>query len=187
MTYRWVVFALVLVVGTTVAQQKIGHFNSKAVLQQLPEAIDAQKALDQLVSDWQQQLASMQEEWKRKFEDYDRKKLIMTDQRRAETEKELRELDQKIMAFRNLKFGQNGELFQKQNDLMKPVQDRIFKAVQDVAREEGLDYVFDKSGEILLMYSNEKYDVTQKVIDRVKEGIPAAPTTPSTSSPTQRN
>lgn len=175
MIYRWVVLALLSVSGIAVAQQKIGHFNSKVVMQQLPEAIDAQKALDQLVSEWQQQLASMQEEWKRKFEDYDRKKLIMTDQRRADTEKELRELDQKIMAFRNLKFGQNGELFQKQNDLMKPVQDRVFKAVQDVAQEEGLDYVFDKSGEILMMYSNDKLDVTQKVIDRVKEGLPTTP------------
>lgn len=176
MTHRWVVLALLSVGGIATAQQKIGHFNSKVVMQQLPEAIDAQKALDQLVSEWQQQLASMQEEWKRKFEDYDRKKLIMTDQRRADTEKELRELDQKIMAFRNLKFGQNGELFQKQNDLMKPVQDRVFKAVQDVAQEEGLDYVFDKSGEILMMYSNDKFDVTQKVIDRVKEGPPTTPT-----------
>jgi outer membrane protein len=173
-----VVLALLSVSAVAAAQQKIGHFNSKAVMQQLPEAIDAQKSLDQLVSDWQQQLASMQEEWKRKFEDYDRKKLIMTDQRRADTEKELRELDQKIMAFRNLKFGQNGELFQKQNDLMKPVQDRVFKAVQDVALEEGLDYVFDKSGEILMLYSNDKYDVTQKIIDRLKEGN-ASSTTPA--------
>jgi outer membrane protein len=186
MTYRWVLIAVLLVGGTVAAQQKIGHFNSKAVLQQLPEAIDAQKALDQLVSDWQQQLASMQEEWKRKFEDYDRKKLIMTDQRRAETEKELREMDQKILSFRNMKFGQNGELFQKQNDLMKPVQDRIFKAVQEVARDEGLDYVFDKSGEILLMYSNEKFDVTQKVIDRLKEGL-TAPTTAPGADGTRRN
>ncbi len=183
MRYRWMVIALLLVSGLAVGQQKIGHFNSKAVLKDLPEAIDAQKALDQLVSDWQQQLAAMQEEWKRKFEDYDRKKLIMTDQRRAETEKELRELDQKIMGFRNLKFGQNGELFQKQNDLMKPVQDRIFKAVQEVAREEGLDYVFDKSGEILLMYSNEKYDVTQKVLDRLKEGTTVDPN----AAPARRN
>jgi outer membrane protein len=181
------VIALLLASNAAVAQQKLGHFNSKAVMQQLPEAVDAQKALDQLVSDWQQQLASMQEEWKRKFEDYDRKKLIMTDQRRAETEKELRELDQKMMAFRNMKFGQNGELFQKQNDLMKPVQDRIFKAVQEVARDEGLDYVFDKSGEILLMYSNEKYDVTQKVIDRLKEGLQAAPTTRPGVDGSQRN
>lgn len=175
MRSAWVFVGLALAVVSVGAQQKIGHFNSSAVLKQLPEAQDAQKAIDQLVSDWQQQLSEMQEDWKRRFEDFDRKKLIMTDQRRQETEKELRELDQKIMAFRNLKFGQNGELFQKQNDLMKPVQDRIFKAVQEVALEEAYDYIFDKSGDILVMYSNEKFDLTQKVLDKLKAGV--TPTT----------
>ncbi len=178
MRVAWMFICVLMAATVAGAQQKIGHFNSAAVLKQLPEAQDAQKSLDQMVSDWQQQLAEMQEDWKRRFEDYDRKKLIMTDQRRAETEKELRELDQKVIGFRTQKFGQNGELFQKQNDLMKPVQDKVFKAVQEVAKEEGCDYVFDKSGDILLMYSNEKYDLTQKVLDRLKTGTPGAPSAP---------
>ena len=92
----------------------------------------------------------------------------MTEQRRADDERELREMDQKIVDYRTQKFGQNGELFNKQNELMKPVQDRVFKAVQDVAREDGYDYVFDKSGDILLMYANEKYDLTQKIFAKLK-------------------
>ncbi len=74
----------------------------------------------------------------------------------------------KLPIIRNKNFGQNGELFKKQNELMKPVQDRIFKAVQDVAKEEGYDYVLDKSGDILLMYANEKYDLTQKIFNKLK-------------------
>jgi len=80
----------------------------------------------------------------------------------------MREMDQKIVDFRTQKFGQNGELFNKQNELMKPVQDRVFKAVQSVALEEGYDYIFDKSGDILLMYANEKYDLTLKVFEKLK-------------------
>ncbi|MBI3788085.1 MAG: OmpH family outer membrane protein [Ignavibacteriales bacterium] len=64
-------------------------------------------------------------------------------------------------------FGQNGDMFNKQNELMKPVQDRVFKAIQEVALEEGYDYVFDKSGEILLMYANPKYDLTPKVLQKL--------------------
>jgi outer membrane protein len=150
------------------AQVKIAYFNSEAIMKQLPDAQDAQKQLDQFVADWQQELNKMQDEWKKKFDEYDKRKLIMTEQRRADTERELREMDQKIVDYRTLKFGQNGELFNKQNELMKPVQDRVFKAVQDVAREDGYDYVFDKSGDILLMYANEKYDLTQKVFARLK-------------------
>lgn len=166
---------VLLVVGITTilfAQQKIAYFNSEAIIKQLPEAQDAQKQLDKLVEQWQAELTKMQDEWKQKFEAYDKRKLIMTDQRRAEAEKELRELDQAIINYRNQKFGQNGELFNKQNELMKPVQDRIFKAVQDVAKEEGYDFVFDKSGDILLMYTSEKYDLTQKIL--AKLSTPAA-------------
>ncbi|MCX7983945.1 MAG: OmpH family outer membrane protein [Bacteroidetes bacterium] len=169
MKMRWTIIAVCLLVGVSVlsAQQKLGYFNSEAIIKQLPEAQEAQKQLDKLVEEWQSELTRMQNEWKKKFEEYDRRKLIMTDQRRAEAEKELRELDQAIVNFRNQKFGQNGELFIKQNDLMKPVQDRIFKALQDVAKEEGYDFVFDKSGDILLLYTNEKYDLTQKVLDKL--------------------
>ncbi len=168
-------FVLALMVALVVpgaAQVKIAYFSSDAVLKQMPDAQDAQKQLDQLVADWQSDLTRMQDDWKRKFDEYDKRKLIMTDQRRADAEKELRDLDQKIVDVRTQKFGQNGELFQKQNELMKPVQDRIFKAVQEVAQEEGYDYVFDKSGEILLMYANEKYDLTQKIVDHLKVVAP---------------
>lgn len=150
------------------AQVKIAYFNSEAIMKQLPDAQDAQKQLDQFVADWQQELNKMQDEWKKKFDEYDKRKLIMTEQRRADAERELQDMDKKIADFRNQNFGQNGELFKKQNELMKPVQDRIFKAVQEVAKEEGYDYVFDKSGDILLMYANEKYDLTQKIFIRLK-------------------
>jgi outer membrane protein len=161
-------FLLVVCALQANAQVKIAYFNSDAIMKQLPDAQDAQKQLDQFVADWQQELNKMQDEWKKKFDEYDKRKLIMTEQRRADAERELREMDQKIVDFRTLKFGQNGELFNKQNELMKPVQDRVFKAVQDVAREENYDYVFDKSGDILLMYANEKYDLTQKVFAKLK-------------------
>jgi outer membrane protein len=170
-----VVFLLLSYAIQAGAQVKIAYFNSDAIMKQLPDAQDAQKQLDQLVADWQQELNKMQDEWKKKFDDYDKRKLIMTEQRRAEAERELRDMDQKIVDFRTQKFGQNGELFNKQNELMKPVQDRVFKAVQDVAREDGYDYVFDKSGDILLMYANEKYDLTQKIFTKLK----VTTTTPS--------
>ncbi len=151
-----------------VAQSKIGHINSEAILKELPEAIDAQRSLDALVSQWESELQKMQTDWKRKFDDYDKKKLIMTDQVRAEKERELRDLDQNIDQFRNSKFGQNGELFQKQAEVMKPIQNKIFKVLEDISKEDGYDYVFDKSGDILLLYANEKNDLTQKVLVRMQ-------------------
>jgi len=150
------------------AQMKIGYINSEQIMQQLPEAVDAQRSIDALVAQWEAELQKMQSDWKKKFDDYDKKKLILTDQVRADQEKELRDLDQSIADYRNKKFGQNGELFQKQNELMKPVQNKIFHTLEDIAKEDGYDYVFDKSGEILLIYANDKYDLTQKVLTRMQ-------------------
>jgi outer membrane protein len=166
---RYSVVVVLLAAATLApAQSKIGHINSETIMQTLPEAVDAQKTLDQLVSQWEGELQKMQAEWKKKFDDYDRRKLILTDQARADAERELRELDQSIADYRNKKFGQNGELFQKQNEVMKPIQNKIFKVLEDIAKEDGYDYIFDKSGEILLLYANEKNDLTEKVIARMQ-------------------
>jgi outer membrane protein len=162
------VLVIVLAASVACAQTKIGHINSEAIMQALPEAIDAQKSLDGLVAQWEAELQKMQADWKRKFDDYDKKKLILTDQVRADAEKELRDLDQAISDYRTKKFGQNGELFQKQNDVMKPIQNKIFKVLEDIAREDGYDYIFDKSGEILLLYASDKRDLTSLVIQRMQ-------------------
>ncbi|OLD81162.1 MAG: molecular chaperone Skp [Ignavibacteria bacterium 13_1_40CM_2_61_4] len=152
---------------TAVAQAKIAWVNSAAIMDKLPEAQDAQRQIDNTVAQWQAELAKMQNEWQQKYEEYDKKKLILTDQLRAQAEKELQDLDKKIADYRNKKFGQTGELFQKQNELMKPVQNKIFKVITDIAKEDSYDYVFDKSGDILLIYSNDKYDLTAKVFERM--------------------
>jgi outer membrane protein len=165
--FIFVAASFIVCVSTANAQSKIGWINSAAIMEKLPEAQDAQHQLDNIVADWQNELAKMQNEWQKKYEEYDKKKLILTDQLRAQSEKELQDLDKKISDFRNKKFGQNGELFTKQNELMKPVQNKIFKVVQDIAKENDYDYVFDKSADILLMYSNDKYDLTAKVLERV--------------------
>ncbi len=161
-------FALLLVLPFSAeAQMKIGYIDSDAIMKKLPEAQDAQKTLDQMVAGWQDELTKMQNAWQKKFEEYDRRKLIMSDQTRAATERELMDMEKKVSDFRTQKFGPNGEMLAKQTELMKPVQDKVFKAVQDVAQADGFDYVFDKSGQILLLYANDKYDLTQKVLDKL--------------------
>jgi outer membrane protein len=165
---RLAVLLVLLVPGLCAAQSKIGHINSEAIMQALPEAVDAQRSLDGMVTQWEAELQKMQEDWKKKLDEYDKKKLILTDQARAETERQLRDMDQAIIEFRNRKFGQNGELYQKQNEVMKPVQNKLFQVLQELAKEEGWDYILDKSGDILLLYANDKNDLTQKVLERMQ-------------------
>jgi outer membrane protein len=156
---------LFTVLGT--AQTKIAFINSATVMEQLPEAQDAQKQIDGLAQQWQTELNQMAADMQKKVDDYDKRKLIMSDKRRAEVEKELQEMDKKIIDFRNAKFGTNGEMFTKQNELMKPIQEKVFKAVKDVADEEAYDYVVDRSSSTMLLFANAKHDMTQKVIAKI--------------------
>jgi len=166
-TLSFICILLVIPVIAGAQSLKIGYINSDAIMDQLPEAQEAQRQLDEIVSEWQSELSQMQRTWQQKFEEYDQRKLIMSDQRRAEAERELMELDREIAEFRDDKFGQEGELFYLQEELIRPIQDRIFLAIQEIAESEAYDYVFDQSGDILLMYANEQFDLTEKVLQRV--------------------
>jgi outer membrane protein len=164
-----VIGCLFVLTSLSDAQTKIAYINSATVMEQLPEAQDAQKQIDALAQQWQTELNQMASDLQKKVDDYDKRKLIMSDKRRAEVEKELQDLDKKIVDFRNQKFGTSGEMFTKQNDLMKPIQEKIFKAVKDVADEEAYDYVVDRSSSTLLLFANAKHDLTQKVIAKLAQ------------------
>ena len=150
------------------AQLKIGYIDSDTVMDKLPDVQDARQKIDALIQEWQSEIRVLENDWKTKFDDYEKRKLIMTDQTRAEAEADLIKLENDIAQFRDKKFGTNGELFLKQDELMKPVQNKIFNAIKQVAEEENLDFVFDRSGDIMILFAKEQYDISQKVLDKLK-------------------
>lgn len=160
-------FVLIFVSGIS-AQSKIGYVDSDAIMEQLSEAQDARTQLDAFIQEWQVELKRLESEWKTKYDSYEKRKLILSDQNRADLESELIKLEQKIGEYREKKFGTNGELFQKQDELMKPVQNKVFTVINEVALKEDLDFVFDRSGGILLLYAKEKYDITNLVLEKLK-------------------
>ncbi len=155
--------------GSGVSQTKVGYIDSKRIIDGMQESVDAKQRLDNLVSQWQSELRALQDTLKNLKEDYEKKKLILTDQLKLQKENEIKEAENSVSNFRAQKFGENGEYFTAQTDFMKPVYDRIFKAIETVAKEGGYDYVFDRNADILLLYVNENYDLTAKVI-REMEG-----------------
>jgi outer membrane protein len=146
------------------AQLQIGYVNSDAILKKLPDAQDAQKKLDALIQEWKEEIQKMQKEFETKTKDFDKRKLVMSDNNKLEIEKELEKLESDISKFREGKFGYKGELYTKQEEVMKPIQNRIFTAIQEVAEEDDLDFVFDKSGDIMFLFAKDKFDITDKVL-----------------------
>ena len=150
------------------AQLKIGYVDSNTILKELPDAQDAQKTIDALVQEWKDELQKMQKELDAKSADFEKRKLIMSDNKRLEVENEITKMKNDINNYRQSKFGFQGELYTQQEEIMKPVQNKIFLAIESVAEDEELDYVFDRSGDILFLYANEDHDITSLVLELLK-------------------
>jgi outer membrane protein len=163
-----IISALLITSSISIAQLKIGYIDSDSIMDNLPDVQDARQKLDASIQEWQTELNKLEVDWKAKYDDYEKRKLIMTDQTRAETEAALVQLETQIAQYREKKFGTNGELFQKQDELMKPVQNKIFVALKEIAEKEDYDYVFDRSGDIMILFAKEKYDLTAQVLEKLK-------------------
>ena len=150
------------------AQTKVGYIDSKKILDAMQDSKDAKLRLDNLVNEWQAELKVLQDSLKLVKDDYEKKKLILTDQLKEQTEAQITGLETAVTNFKVQKFGENGEYFIKQTEFMKPVQDRVFKAIEFVAKDGGFDYVFDRNSDIMLLYVNENYDLTGKVIKQIE-------------------
>jgi len=150
------------------AQLKIGYVDSDTIMDNYADVQDARQRLDALIQEWQAELRKMESDLKLKEDDYEKRKLTMTEQTSAEAKADITKLEKEIADYRDKKFGANGELFQKQNEVMKPVQNKVFTIIQQIAAEEELDFVFDRSGDIIFLYAKPDYDLTAKVIERLK-------------------
>lgn len=170
-TFQIIFFsALIVIIFSNVSssQTKVGYIDSKKILESMQDSRDAKQRLDNIVTQWQNELKVLQDSLQFAKDDYEKKKLILTDELKKTTEEQITALENSVNSFKVSKFGENGEYFQKQTEYMKPVQDRIFKAIETVAKDGSYDYVFDRSSDILLLYVNENYDLTAKVIKEIE-------------------
>lgn len=150
---------------------KIGYVDSNIILTQLPEAIKAQGELDALITRWRGVLDSLTQVYQKALEDYQKQANTMNDAKKLEAQQNIIQLEQNIMDYRRQKFGDNtGEIYLKQAELLDPVKDKIFVAIEEVAKSENIKFVFDKTGEIILLYADSEFDITYKVLDRLKRG-----------------
>lgn len=151
--------------------QKIGYVDSQIILTQLPEAIKAQSDLDALTKKWSDQLDSMTLSYQQLLADYQKQAATMNDEQKLSKQQELIAMEQQILGFRNQKFGQpNGEIYLKQEEIFEPVKRKIYAGIEQVAKSEGMQFVFDKSGDIVLLYADSSFDITFKVLDNLKRG-----------------
>jgi len=151
--------------------QKIGYVDSQVILNQLPEAIKAQGDLDAITNAWTAHLDSMTAEYQTGLADYQKKANTLKDKEKLALQQKLVSQEQTIIDYRKMKFAQGtGEIYKKQDSIFTPVKNKIYAAIKDVAKKEDMKFVFDKAGDVVLLYADPQYDITYKVLDRLKTG-----------------
>lgn len=151
--------------------EKIGYVDSQIILTQYPAAIKAQGDLDALTNLWSAQLDSMTLGYQQALSNYQQQAQTMPEDQQLAAQQTIVGMEQRIVEFRRQKFSQpDGEIYVKQEQIFAPVKTSIYAAIENVAKEEGMKFIFDKSGDILLLYADSAYDITFKVLDNLKRG-----------------
>ncbi len=149
------------------AQQRIAYVDSEFVLDQVTEYRTAQANLDNLAQQWQTELDGLQRELDELVRDYEARELLFTDEERERKRQEIAAKEQEVESRRIQRFGPEGELFREQQRQMRPIQERVLEAIDEVAKEEDYDYVFDKSGDFLFLYARPQLDISDLVLDEL--------------------
>jgi outer membrane protein len=153
--------------------QRFAFVDSDYILKHIPEYAAAQKQLTALSDQWQKEVDAKSQEIERMYKAYDADKVLMTADMKKRREAEIADKEKAVKDFQRQKFGPDGELAKKSDALIKPIQDRMNKAIQAVAESDDLDVVFDKNSEVLMLYYNPRYDKSADVITRLglKPGV----------------
>ena len=159
----WSILFVAVFTNVNLLSQKVGFFNSQMIRQKLPDARLAEQRLQSVVEEWKREIKSMEDKEEALQFDIRKNRLIWSDSERTRKEREIADLQSRRMKFVREKFEPNAEHDKFVMEIMRPVEEKIFAAVQQVASKEKFDYIWDQSTQPLA-YVNFRYDITLKVL-----------------------
>ena len=153
--------------GEASAQQRIGYIDSQSILNEVPEYANVQQKLDQLEKKWRSEIQNEEEEVQALKEEFRAWELLYTEEERRQKQTEITKAQREVEQLRKRYFGPDGQLYTRQKELMRPIQERILKATEEVATEQGYDYVFDKGERVLFMYARDDHNLNEAVLQQL--------------------
>jgi outer membrane protein len=159
------ILSLLIVLGTSFAySQKYAYIDSEFILENVPEYKDAKDKLDKLADRWTKEIEERYAQIKVKKDNFAREEVLLPSEERQKRKSELDKLETEAMEMQKLRFGVKGDYFQKRQELVKPIQDKIFEAIQGVATKRNFSFVFDKANQSNLVYADPKMDISNEVL-----------------------
>ncbi|NJK84535.1 MAG: OmpH family outer membrane protein, partial [Saprospiraceae bacterium] len=126
------------------------------------------RLLDKQAAQWRQEIAQEYDRIKGMYNKYQAEQVLLSDDARRQREEEIMNSETQVRELQRRKFGPEGELFQKRQELVQPIQETVYRSIERFALDRGYDFIFDKSGSAGLIFNNPSFDVTEEVIKRVR-------------------
>jgi len=164
---RLVLVSVLMLSGNQIFAQKFAYVDSKYILSHMPEYIAAQKEINDLSSEWQAQVEQKYTAIEQLEKSFLAEKILLTEEMKKKRETDISERREEVRQYQKSKFGVDGDLFQKREELVAPIQEQIFQAIEDLASQSQYMVVFDKSNHSNLLYTNPKYDLSDRVLKKM--------------------
>lgn len=162
------VFAFLGLLAARPAQaQRLGYIDTEFIMTKMPEYAQAQTELNKLSDTWQKEIEAQQKDIDKMYRTYQAEEVVLTEPMKKKRQDEMLKKEQELKAYRTKQFGYEGQIFKKRQELNKPVQDKIFEAVEKVAKTKKLDLIFDKASELTMIYTNPTFDYTEYVLEEL--------------------
>lgn len=157
---------LLLLVGSVVSvnAQKFAFVDTQYILNNIPEYKMAQKQLDELSKKWQQEIETKVAEVDRMYKSYQTDAVLLPEDIKKKREDEILQKEKDLSALKKKRFGTDGDLFKKRQELIKPIQDKIYNAIQNMAEQKGYSVIFDRAGSLSILYASSRYDKSDEVL-----------------------
>lgn len=164
---------VLLLFVTTVEGQKVGYVDSDYILEKMPEYTEAQKQLDAISAEWQSQIEKKYQLIDQMHKDLQAEEILLTEDMKKKRLDDIREKEAEALEFQKSKFGIDGDLFRERQKLIKPIQEKVYKAIKDVSRSSGYAIMIDKAGSTTLIYTNPKYNKSDAVLKELGYDVEA--------------
>jgi outer membrane protein len=144
--------------------QRYAVIDTKYILDKMPDYKTAQKQLDDIAAGWQKEIDDMQQELDKMYKDFDAEQVMLSDDLKKKREDQLFIKEKAVRDLQKKRFGFEGDLFKKRQELIKPIQDKVYNAVQKLAVERGYDFILDKSEGITVIFADPKLEKSDDIL-----------------------
>ncbi|MCF8269573.1 MAG: OmpH family outer membrane protein [Crocinitomicaceae bacterium] len=163
----FILFVLSVGLLNQVNAQSLAYIDSDFIMGKIPEYNEAKAKLDKLAETWTKDIEERYKVIKQQKENFNKEEILLPSEEKSKRKSEIDKLEKETLDLQSQRFGLNGDYFMKRQELIKPIQDRIYTAMKKVAKAEGYSFVFDKANQNNLIYADSEADISEYVLDEM--------------------